>query len=369
MKFTNAMLNEIKTLPENSYLKETPEKKYEDFAKVDPFPRINESLLNSADVVRYILTTGMVDPFLPENLTGATYTCDFSGAYTYWDDEKIQKKGSLINPDDELILPPNSITFLEIEPDFRIPEYMVLRFNLQVRNVYKGLLLGTGPIVDPGFVGKLFIPLHNLTSNEYVIKKNAHLISVEFTKLSSNPKWALSGDKRLKDIVNNLDFTSVPYIPETIKTNRSIDEYITKALQKNTNFCKKDPQSVYVNSSMQALKKNTEDTIDKMTQMSKDVEKSFNKVENRENFLRYMSILTVLGMMISIVSLCIAAGWYFSKAAELTEATKLIEQQTVAYEQQTEFYEQDKGNLNRIITELENRVKKLEDKGSLGDKP
>ncbi len=28
--------------------------------------------------------------------------------------------------------------------------------------VYKGLLLGTGPIVDPGFVGKLYIPLHKL---------------------------------------------------------------------------------------------------------------------------------------------------------------------------------------------------------------
>lgn len=30
---------------------------------------------------------------------------------------------------------------------------MVLRFNLSVSNAYKGVLLGTGPIVDPGFEG------------------------------------------------------------------------------------------------------------------------------------------------------------------------------------------------------------------------
>ena len=57
-------------------------------------------------------------------------------------------------------LAPNSIAFVALEPCFRIPEYMALRFNLKIKHIYKGLLLGTGPLVDPGFSGKLFIPLH-----------------------------------------------------------------------------------------------------------------------------------------------------------------------------------------------------------------
>ena len=48
--------------------------------------------------------------------------------------------------------------------------------------VHRGLLLGTGPLVDPGFGGKLLIPLHNLTSSEYNIDTTEALIWIEFTK-------------------------------------------------------------------------------------------------------------------------------------------------------------------------------------------
>jgi hypothetical protein len=50
--------------------------------------------------------------------------------------------------------------------------------------VHRGLLLGTGPLVDPGFHGSLLVPLHNLTSDEYTIRGDEGLIWVEFTKTS-----------------------------------------------------------------------------------------------------------------------------------------------------------------------------------------
>ena len=36
------------------------------------------------------------------------------------------------------------------------------------------------------------IPIHNLTNNEYTIKPGEDLISVEFTKVSTNPAWKLT---------------------------------------------------------------------------------------------------------------------------------------------------------------------------------
>ena len=352
-KFTTADYEALKLLPVNTdLLNRTAEDKYNDFAGKDPFPDIPDSLLNSSDIIKYVLTTGMIDPFISENLTGATYTCDFSGRYVYWNDEKIQQKKEL-NIGEELILPPNSITFLEITPIFRIPLYMVLRFNLQVRNVYKGLLLGTGPIVDPGFVGKLFIPLHNLTSNEYIIKKNAHLISIEFTKLSKNPEWKINPKTIGALNIKKLNFSTIPFIPESIIANRDIDEYISKALQKNPDFCKKDSQEIYVNSSMQALKKDTSEAISSMQNIREDVEKSFEKLEHREAFFRNLFILSVIGIMISVVVLLIAAGWYFSKATELSEAT-----QKIKYQQ--EQYEQDKTENQQIISGLEQRIINIE---------
>jgi deoxycytidine triphosphate deaminase len=130
----------------------------------------------------------MVEPFMPEKLESATYICDFSGTYLWYDGKG---KEHYERDKDELIIKPNSITYLGISTKFRIPLYLILRFNLQVKNVYKGLLLGTGPIVDPGFEGNLFIPLHNLTSNFYVIKKEAEIISVEFTKLNIKDNWKI----------------------------------------------------------------------------------------------------------------------------------------------------------------------------------
>ena len=48
-------------------------------------------------------------------------------------------------------------------------------------------MLGTGPLVDPGFWGKLCIPLHNLTNEDYEIPLSDGLIWIEFTKTTSVP--------------------------------------------------------------------------------------------------------------------------------------------------------------------------------------
>jgi len=57
-----------------------------------------------------------------------------------------------------------------------------MRFNLRIKHVHRGLLLGTGPLVDPGFNKKILIPLHNLTDRSYDIALDEGLIWVEFTK-------------------------------------------------------------------------------------------------------------------------------------------------------------------------------------------
>ena len=84
----------------------------------------------------------------------------------------------------------NSITYLWMEEKLLLPEYIAVRFNLHIRYVHKGILLGTGPLVDPGFFGNLLIPLHNLTDNDYEVTGGDGIIWVEFTKVSggSDPK-------------------------------------------------------------------------------------------------------------------------------------------------------------------------------------
>ncbi len=167
------------------------EQRFLKWKNVDPFPQIKPALLNSADIMDYVAATGMVYPFYVERggkkkLKPASYEVDLLGEVMFWneDGEKIQRQ---IKLGEEFILRRNSIAFIQVEPRFQIPDYIALRFNLKILHVYRGILLGTGPLVDPGFQGSLYIPLHNLTDNDYVFKGGEGLIWMEFTKVSWPP--------------------------------------------------------------------------------------------------------------------------------------------------------------------------------------
>jgi deoxycytidine triphosphate deaminase len=126
----------------------------------------------------------MIHPFHPEDLKPASYAFRLEGLCR-------DEKGDLVEIEegDDFDLKPNSIAFVTLEPYLRLPDYIALRFNLKIKNVYRGLLLGTGPLVDPGFEGRLSIPLHNLTANSYRFRGGDTMIWVEFTKLSPNERW------------------------------------------------------------------------------------------------------------------------------------------------------------------------------------
>lgn len=162
--------------------------RFESTKSRDPYPEIPCALLNSADIADYIAETGMIDPFHSDNLTSASYMACIEGPiyiYKYGEHDGP----TLVDGNKGWTLRKNTIAYVNIEPYFRLPDYIALRFNLRVTLVHRGLLLGTGPMIDPGFVGKILIPLHNLTNNNYYFEANARLIAIEFTKTSPNRRW------------------------------------------------------------------------------------------------------------------------------------------------------------------------------------
>jgi len=83
------------------------------------------------------------------------------------------------------IVPRNSLVYIKLKQTLRLPLYIIGRHNLKIRYVYKGLLLGTGPQVDPGFQGNLFIPLHNFTTSNakvYINGKESSFVSIDFVR-------------------------------------------------------------------------------------------------------------------------------------------------------------------------------------------
>ena len=124
-----------------------------------------------------------------KRLKPASYEMKFLGKlYDYeMHDGKLKQRCRHIWPGRRMTLFRNSITYLWMEEKLLLPEYIAARFNLHIRYVHKGILLGTGPLVDPGFFGNLLIPLHNLTDNDYEVTGGDGIIWVEFTKVSGGP--------------------------------------------------------------------------------------------------------------------------------------------------------------------------------------
>ncbi len=118
----------------------------------------------------------------------ASYEMRPGRSFFYFDEKKELVEKKLDDPEEKYIrLPANSITFVSTQETFRLPLYIAVRFNLRIKHVHRGLLLGTGPLIDPGYDRPILIPLHNLTDEDYFIPLDEGLIWVEFTKTHPSP--------------------------------------------------------------------------------------------------------------------------------------------------------------------------------------
>ena len=232
--------------------------RYEQYRDKDPFPDIEPALLNSAHIQAYIAKTGMIFPYHPdsdndkERVTSASLILTIGPEVLFWDKENNQQYKNDLPKDGEIVLRPNSITFLRPAERFSIPDYIAIRFNLRIKHVHRGLLLGTGPLLDPGFRGFPMIPVHNLTNNEYRVKVGEEFINVEFTRISKiNDQPLITSDgnnyifKYKKNRGKTLDFSFLRYIEKNVPTRKvksslsgTIDEanILVEKIQKRSTY-------------------------------------------------------------------------------------------------------------------------------------
>ena len=156
----------------------------------DPYPKVPPALLNSADIHAYVEKTGALFPYYPDKLKGSSLGLHVgSKAATFDPDTSSMNYIDLSAEGATVTLAENSLVYIETEETIRLPHYLAMRFNLQIHLVHSGLLLGTGPLVDPGYRGKLLIPVHNFTNRPLPLKRGDRFIWAEFTKVSPHPSW------------------------------------------------------------------------------------------------------------------------------------------------------------------------------------
>lgn len=198
------------------------------FRRNDPFPNIPPALLSTHEILDYDRLTGMtgtLEGIRPEHIKAASLELFVGGQYVYWKGKK-KIEGEIEAKQAHLRLPANSIVFVQTRNVIRLPEYIAMRFNLRITHVHRGLLLGTGPLVDPGFEGRLLIPLHNLTSTDYLLDVSKALVWAEFTKTSAHhERWSHDTKPYLPPLKG--ERTVALLSPD--KVNNSPDQYLYKA--------------------------------------------------------------------------------------------------------------------------------------------
>lgn len=303
------------------------EEKYERWKDKDPFPGISESLLNCSDLCSYVAKTGMLFPFDPSDakLKMATYSFEIGGKVVRWPDEKGDWHVNDVSDGEEFIVPSNSITYVTLKPYIRLPNYIALRFNLRIDNVYRGLLLGTGPVIDPGYEGWLSIPLHNLTNNEYRFQGGERMIWVEFTKISNHDDWSEEEQKEYEGRVTDI---KRPYEPP--EEERNVKHHLKEALEGQPDV---DRVRSSIGSSLQRARNASEKAKEAATEAGDRADDAESRVQN-------LVSSTALATVLSLAVVVLGVGAFFSVVNS---------------------YHIEVENLNRKVDSLEVQVEKYRD--------
>lgn len=156
---------------------------HEQWKYEDPYANDRGSLLSNR-IHEFCSRAGLLisDGFYNEkNLRPASYTLTIGEKFV----DSEGNEGRLTDEKDSFIFHQNSIIFVTANEKLDLPYYILARFNLRVNWVYDGILLGTGPQVDPGFSGFLSCPLYNLTNADLTIKRGAPFATIDFEKTTT----------------------------------------------------------------------------------------------------------------------------------------------------------------------------------------
>ncbi len=84
--------------------------------------------------------------------------------------------------DPVLKIPPHGIAVVRTLEKVNIPGFLIARWNLKVKKVYKGLVWVGSLQVDPGYSGYLFCPLYNLSNEEQRLEFEETLFTIDFVR-------------------------------------------------------------------------------------------------------------------------------------------------------------------------------------------
>lgn len=137
----------------------------------------------------------LIENFKENQLQGASYDLRLGEEY-YMFNPKGKKAADMINKikDHEgITIPPYDVCFVLMEEKVNLPNNLAGRVSLRNYLIKQGVMLSVQPPFDPGYSGKIYAMLHNLSKKEVYIKKGEGVLTIEFIKLNDNTEKIYEG--------------------------------------------------------------------------------------------------------------------------------------------------------------------------------
>lgn len=147
----------------------------EKYRWIDPDPDTRGVLLSDR-IKFYCEKVHLIEDFKEEFLQPACYTLHV-GSKFYLNDKEIYP-----NENGEIKIPENGLLYFRVKEKINLPYYMIACHDLRVKQVYRGLLVGRGLQVDPGYSGYINYPIFNFTYDEKILKVGDEIGSIHFIK-------------------------------------------------------------------------------------------------------------------------------------------------------------------------------------------
>jgi len=163
------------------------------------------SVLNDEEIRNYCEKYRMIEPFDDERVQPASYDLSVGDEYRLSHEKRIIKLGKWKK---KIKIPPYTICYVLIKEKLNIPADVSAQIFPRHELVKRGLLIYPQPPIDPGFKGKLYVLIHNLTNEIRTINKDEHLVSLVFYKLSDKSEKPYAGKYQNKETLKELGLDS-----------------------------------------------------------------------------------------------------------------------------------------------------------------
>ncbi len=293
----------------------------------DPLKNEPPGLLLSDQIAYYAKNCDMISPYRVEDLRPSYYTLHVGDEY--W----VGREQFKIKSGERMTIPKNGFVYIRVKEIFNIPFYIVARYSLCVKQVYRGLMLDNGLQIDPGYRGNINVPVYNFTDDEKHFKSGDPLLAMEFSRTTQF---------NLQDI--NLEGKSLDDIYE--KIFKGIEGYPLKTFKK----IKGDrPVSSYFEpsednrSSVLALRGQVDNFKNDTT---KDINLYKADVSQKVSRTKTIGIFSLLGVIITLFAIIMVHFyWQEGKFSSLNSKYENIKD----------------GLVEKILTQVEeNRIKQFE---------